>query len=140
MANGMRLPSFCVNFLVKTMAILYSPDGQPVQVFDSYINDYLRKGYSTISPNRSEAAIAPSLAVLTELTGSIDVNTAPIKELQSLPQIGVAIAKKIIAARPYKDVTELLNKIPDIAWLDLRNQITLSAVEEKDSTKETSEV
>ena len=120
--------------------ILYAPDGQPVQVFD--VPAFLRQGYSVhppSQPNQPKQAIAPSLAVLTELTGSIDINTAPIKELQSLPQIGVAIAKKIIAARPYKDVTDLLNKIPDIAWLDLRNQITLSAVEDESPTEESKE-
>ena len=120
--------------------ILYAPDGQPVQVFD--VSAFLRLGYSVnppSQPNQPKQAIAPSLAVLTELTGSIDINTAPIKELQSLPQIGVAIAKKIIAARPYKDVTDLLNKIPDIAWLDLRNQITLSAVEDESPTEESKE-
>lgn len=120
--------------------ILYAPDGQPVQVFD--VSAFLRLGYSVnppSQPNQPKQAIAPSLAVLTELTGSTDINTASIKELQALPQIGVAIAKKIIAARPYKDVTDLLNKIPDIAWLDLRNQITLSAVEEKTPTEETKE-
>jgi len=111
------------------MAILYSPDGQPVQVFGTYINDFLRQGYSVNPPDQPEQAIASPLSVLTELTGSIDVNTASIKELQTLPQIGVAIAKKIVAGRPYKDVTDLVNKIPDIGWFDLRNQITLSVAE-----------
>lgn len=132
----MRLPSFLV-FLVKTMAILYSPDGQSVQVFGSYIGDYLRRGYSTNPPNQTQEAIASPLAKLTELTGSIDVNNASIKELQSLPQIGVAISKKIIAARPYADLSDLINKIPDISWMDLRTQITLSAAKVETTSEET---
>ncbi len=121
------------------MAILYSPDGQSVQVFDSYIGDFLRQGYSATPPtqqNRSEVAIAPSLAALTDLTGSIDINTASIKELQSLPQVGVAIAKKIAAGRPYKDTSDLINKIPEIGWMGLRSQITLSVLEEESVTEE----
>ena len=119
--------------------ILYAPDGQPVQVFD--VTAFLRQGYSVNppnQPNQPKQAIAPSLAELTELTGSIDINTASIKELQSLPQVGVAIAKKIAAGRPYKDLSDLINRIPEIGWLGLRNQITLSGVEEESTTKESS--
>ena len=130
---------FFSNFLVKTMATLYSIDGQPVQVSGSYIGDFLRQGYSPNPPNQPEQAIASPLAQLTELTGAIDVNSAAIKELQSLPNVGVAIAKKIIANRPYKDVTDLLNKIPEIAWLNLRDQIALSVAEEVIPPIETTE-
>jgi DNA uptake protein ComE-like DNA-binding protein len=119
------------------MAILYSLDGQPVQVFGSYIGDYLRQGYSTNPPNQVQEAIASPLANLTELTGSIDINNASIKELQSLPNVGVAIAKKIIAARPYADLPDLINKIPDISWMDLRTQITLSAANVETTSEET---
>jgi len=119
------------------MAILYSLDGQPVQVFGSYIGDYLRQGYSPNPPNQIQEAIASPLANLTELTGSIDINNASIKELQSLPNVGVAIAKKIVAARPYADLPDLINKIPDISWMDLRTQITLSAANVETTSEET---
>jgi radical SAM superfamily enzyme with C-terminal helix-hairpin-helix motif len=124
------------------MAILYSLDGQSVQVFGSYIGDYLRQGYSTIPPNQVvQSAIAPELASLTELSGGIDINTASLKELQSLPLIGVAIAKKIAGARPYKDVSDLINKVPDVAWLDLRDRIAISNTESssEETTEETTE-
>jgi DNA uptake protein ComE-like DNA-binding protein len=111
------------------MAILYSLDGQSVQVFGSYIGDFLRQGYSTTPPNQPEQAIAPELAVLTKLSGGVDINTASLKELQSLPMIGVAIAKKISASRPYKDVADLINKVPEVAWLDLRDRIAISNTE-----------
>lgn len=121
------------------MAILYSVDGQPVQVFGSYIGDLLRQGYSTTPPNQPEAIASP-LSQLTELSGSIDINTASLKDLQSLPQVGVAIAKKISAARPYADLPDLINKIPDIAWFELRDRIAISNTESSESSiQETTE-
>lgn len=113
------------------MAILYSSDGQSVQAFNSYIEDFLKKGYSTIQPNQPESAIASPLAALIELSGSIDINTASIKDLQLLPLVGVAIAKNIVANRPYKDLAELINKISEVSWMDLRSQISLSAIADK---------
>ena len=115
------------------MAILYSPDGQSVQALGSYIQDFLRQGYSPNPPNQSQSIVSPMIA----LVGSMDINTASIKDLQSLPQVGVAIAKKIVAARPYKDLPDLINKISEVAWMDLRNQITLSQpVENQDEQTE----
>lgn len=37
----------------------------------------------------------------------VDINSATVKELESLPGVGPAIAKKIVANRPYKTVDEL---------------------------------
>ena len=39
--------------------------------------------------------------------GAVDVNNATEKELESLPGVGPATAKKIVAGRPYRTVTDL---------------------------------
>lgn len=51
-----------------------------------------------------------SASVLSEKTGKININSASASELDTLPSIGEKTAAKIIAARPYKSVEELLNK------------------------------
>lgn len=45
--------------------------------------------------------------------GSVDLNTASTKELQSISGIGPVLASRIIAHRPYKSVDDLLN-VPGI--------------------------
>jgi competence protein ComEA len=41
------------------------------------------------------------------LAALVDINSASVKELESLPGVGSAIAKKMVANRPYKSVDEL---------------------------------
>ena len=48
----------------------------------------------------------PSLAAK-EKAARIDLNSATEKELESLPGVGAATAKKIIAGRPYSSVSDL---------------------------------
>jgi DNA uptake protein ComE-like DNA-binding protein len=66
------------------------------------------------------AALAPALAepqsTVDTLKGAVqqiaalDLNTASLSQLASLPGVGDALAKKIVEARPFKQANELVSK------------------------------
>ncbi|HKB69984.1 MAG TPA: helix-hairpin-helix domain-containing protein, partial [Thermoanaerobaculia bacterium] len=58
-------------------------------------------GAAAARPTRAGKAAAPASP------GMVDINTASQKELEGLPGVGVATAKKIIAGRPYSSVADL---------------------------------
>ncbi len=61
--------------------------------------------------------------------GLVNLNTAPQADLEKLPGIGPATAKKIIAGRPYTSVSELTSKagIPAATMQKLSPQVTVGA-------------
>jgi DNA uptake protein ComE-like DNA-binding protein len=108
--------------------ILYSPDGQAVEVMPGRERTLLKQGYRATPLVPTEFVQASeSILKLIRTTGTIDLNTADLKTLTDLPQVGIAIAKRIIQHRPYKTVEDVIAAVPEVTWLELRDRIAIAA-------------
>jgi DNA uptake protein ComE-like DNA-binding protein len=78
---------------------------------------------------------APVIAADTKTKEKVDLNTASEKDLQELPGVGEATAKKIIAGRPYKSIGPALSKagLNDAEIAKLKGLVTFT--EAKADTK-----
>lgn len=63
--------------------------------------------------------VAASNGAIAILPDAVNVNTADVAALVDLPDIGVAIANKIIAARPLHSVEDLIPLSGRVSWLGL---------------------
>lgn len=78
------------------------------------------------SPSAIRTASATALlAAVDPKTKVININTASIIELDSLPGIGLTYAQKIVSARPFNSINELLTKkiIPITTYNKIKAQI-----------------
>jgi len=73
----------------------------------------------------SRAATGSPSAAAANKGGLVDINSASQDELDALPGIGPVMAKKIIAGRPYRAKTDLINRkiIPQSAYDRIKDQI-----------------
>jgi competence protein ComEA len=61
------------------------------------------------------------------MEGPVNVNTATVEELQTLPAIGAVMAERIIAARPFRAPLDLL-KVDGLGqhiWAQLQDHIVV---------------
>jgi DNA uptake protein ComE-like DNA-binding protein len=70
----------------------------------------------SIIPTVESVASPSAIAVLPD---AVNVNAASLPELVELPDIGLAIANKIIAARPLHSVEDLIPLSGRVSWLGL---------------------
>lgn len=59
--------------------------------------------------------------------GKVNVNTATLQELTTLPNVGISTANRIIKARPIVDLQDLIAKVPlkdSSLWIALDGKIS----------------
>lgn len=76
----------------------------------------------------SESRAAKPARAATAPAGPVDLNTASQKDLEALPAVGAATAKKIIAGRPYTVVADLAKAgVPAKTITEITPLVTVSA-------------
>jgi len=78
------------------------------------------------APTATPTPAKPPVTVDAPKTGAVDINTATAAELKALPGMTEADAARVIHARPYRDVNELVSKkvVPDAQFAKIKDRIT----------------
>jgi competence protein ComEA len=115
-----------VEVLGKLKTVLEDPAGNAIEIATS-------GRFLTPTPTPAVAptvAAAAAKAVPKPPVGGpslVDINSASESELETLPGVGPEIARRIVAARPFKTVNDLLkvSGIGDIKLADISGRVSL---------------
>jgi hypothetical protein len=101
------------------MPILFSLDGQGVQVHEMQVNNFLAMGYRITAPD--EPKPVPQPAPTEPSAELIKINSASIKDLSEKLGLTTAQSREVRDGRPYADVGDLIAKIPVVSWTGYHN-------------------
>ncbi|MEP6715916.1 MAG: helix-hairpin-helix domain-containing protein [Terriglobia bacterium] len=88
----------------------------------------LSGGAVSAQDKRTESRSEKREQAATHTSGPVNLNTASEKELDALPQVGPATAKKIVGHRPYKSVDDLRSAGLSAKQIDtIRSLVTAGA-------------
>ena len=80
----------------------------------------------SVAPTAPATPAKPPMTAADSKTQMVDINTATAAELKALPGMTEADAAKLVQARPFRDVNELVTKkiVPEAEFAKIKDRIT----------------
>ncbi|MFM6826746.1 MAG: hypothetical protein ACKPKT_13565 [Dolichospermum sp.] len=103
------------------MPILFSLDGQGVQVHEMQVNNFLGMGYRTTVPDEPKPASKPTPTPTEPTAELIKINFASLKDLSEKLGLTTQQSKEVRDGRPYANVEDLIAKVSTITWIGIEN-------------------
>ena len=110
---------------VKGLGEAKLKDLKGLVVFEDKVKEKAPKTITT--KETATATTKETVKAAVETPGHVDLNTADLKTLETLPGIGPALAQRIIDARPFKTVADLekVSGIGEAKMKDLKDLVTV---------------